>query len=79
MSNLYHVTNAGFAGELFTHYLPDGRPASFPTKEEAIEVAGQDASLLSLTKANLRAAIEPVPAAPQHLLSVRGTGYRLES
>jgi DNA-binding response OmpR family regulator len=29
--------------------------------------------------ANLRTAIEPVPAAPQHLLSVRGTGYRLES
>jgi len=28
--------------------------------------------------ANLRAAIEPDPAHPQHLLSVRGTGYRLE-
>ena len=39
MSNLYHVTNAGFAGELFAHYLPDGRTASFPTKEEAIDVA----------------------------------------
>lgn len=41
MSNLYHVTNSGFAGELFTHYL-DGefrRPASFPTLAEAIEVA----------------------------------------
>lgn len=32
------------------------------TEEEAIEVAGQDASLLSLTKANLRAAINALPA-----------------
>jgi hypothetical protein len=38
---LYHVTNVGFAGELFQHYI-DGdfsRPASFATLSEAIEVA----------------------------------------